>query len=152
MAPEGRAAMSTPGEESPQVEVYEHWHEADRRALALARRIVAKIDADPGLIRTAIDNLARWRAQRGGYQPLCLDQWEEWFARGEPWERLRARLLEESDEGKRLRTSHPFAGVLSQAERESVYDFDWAGMRRDYTARTGQPWPDDVAPAPERSR
>ena len=120
------------------METHEHWHEADRRALALMRLTVAKIDADPSLVQIGIENMKRWRAQRGGCQPRCLDQWDERFARGEPWERIRARLLEESDEGPRLRKSHPFAGVLTDEERESVYDFDCEQVRCDYTARTGQ--------------
>ena len=129
----------------PEAETYEHWHEADRRALALMQLTVAKIDADASLLQIGIENMKRWRAQRGGYQPRCLDQWDEWFARGEPWERIRARLLEDSDEGQRLRKSHPLAGVLTDEERESVYDFDCEQVRRDYTARTGRPWPNSGA-------
>ena len=29
-------------------------------------------------------------------------------------------LVEESDEGQRLRSSHPFIGILTEEERESV--------------------------------
>ena len=135
------AETTPPAKQWPKVETYEHWHEADRRALARVRLIVAKIDADPSLIRIGVDNMKRWRQEQSDYQPRCLDQWEEWFARGEPWERIRARLLEDSDEGQRLRTSHPFAGVLTQQERESVYNFDWDALKRDYEAHTGRPWP-----------
>ncbi|MDD9982379.1 MAG: hypothetical protein OXU81_13655 [Gammaproteobacteria bacterium] len=136
----------------PKVETREHWREADRRALALMRLTVAKIDAEPSLMRIGAENMQRWRADRGGYQPRCLDQWDEWFTRGEPWERIRARLLADSDEGQRLRKCHPFAGVLTDEERESVYDFDCEQVRRDYTARTGRPWPDDEAPRSDRPR
>ena len=125
----------------PNVETYEHWHEADRRALERMQIIVAKIDADPSLIQIGVENMKRWRREQGGYQPRCLDQWEEWFESGEPWERIRERLLEASDEGQRLRTSHPFAGVLSQEERESVYDFNWDELKAEYETRTGRPWP-----------
>ena len=128
------------------VETHEHWHEADRRALERMRLIVAKIDADPRLIQIGVENMKRWRKQRGGYQPRCLNQWDEWFARREAWERIRARLLEDSDEGQRLRKSHPFAGVLTDEERESIYDFDSEQVRRDYTARTGRYWPESGTP------
>ena len=37
-----------------------------------------------------------------------------------PWSELRAMLVEESDEGQRLRSSHPFIGILTEEERESV--------------------------------
>ena len=80
-------------------------------------------------------------AEDHGYQPRCLDQWEEWFESGEPWERIRERHLEASDEGQRLRTSHPFASVLTQEERESVYDFNWDELKAEYETRTGRPWP-----------
>ena len=119
---------------------HEHWHETERRALAMTRLIVAKIDQDPSLVQVGVENMKRWRLQRAGYQPLCLDEWEELIAQ-EPWKRLRERLLDPSDEGQRLRSSHPFAGILTQQERESVYPFDFERMRRQYTERTGKSWP-----------
>ena len=121
-------------------EIHDHWREADRRAFEMMKRIVAKIDTNPELIRIGIDNLHRWRKQSGD-QPLCLQKWEQWFAQGVPWERMRKWLLEKSDEGQRLRTSHPFAGVLTQEERESVYDFDWPALKARYEQQTGRPWP-----------
>ena len=129
------------------IATHEHWHEADRRALKMMRLIVAKIDADPSLVQICVENMKRWKRQNDGYQPRCLDQWGELFA-SEPWERLRERLLEQSDEGQRLRTSHPFAGVLTQEERESVYTFAFEQMRRDYEERTGKPWPHSVETLP----
>lgn len=134
-------------EHESESEIYEHWREVDRRAMERARMIVAKIDAHPDLLKIGIENMKRWKQQRNGYQPRCLDEWEQWFASGEPWERMRARLLEDSDEGQRLRTSDPFAGVLTQKERESLYRFNCDQIRQEYTARTGRPWPDrDAAP------
>ena len=124
-----------------EIETYEHWHEADRRALEMMKLIVAKIDAHPSLIQIGIENMKRWREQDNGHQPRWLDQWQQWFEQGEPWERIRERLLEQSDEGQRLRKSHPFAGVLTQAERESVYPFDFKELRRQYEKQTGRPWP-----------
>ena len=50
-------------------------------------------------------------------------------------------MLEDSDEGQRLRTSHPFVGVLTQEECESLYDFDWDALKREYEQRTRRPWP-----------
>ena len=133
------------------IATYEHWHEVDRRVLDMMRLIVAKIDADPRLVRIGVENMKRWKRRNDGYQPRCLDQWDELFA-SEPWERLRERLLELSDEGQRLRTSHPFAGVLTQEERESVYPFDFEQMRRDYEERTGKPWPHSVESLPGQLR
>ena len=50
-------------------------------------------------------------------------------------------MLKDSDEGQRLRTSHPIVGVLTQKERESLYDFDWDALKREYEQRTRRPWP-----------
>ena len=119
----------------------ERWQELDRRALERMRLIVAKIDADPRLFWLGMENLTRWRHQNGGDQPTWCKQWERWFERGEPWEHIRAWLLEDSDEGQRLRTSDPFSGVLTDEERESLYDFDWPAFKRDYEERTGHRWP-----------
>ena len=52
-----------------------------------------------------------------------------------PWERLREILLEESNEGQRLRSSHPFTGILTQDERDAIYarhGIDIPRMRREY--------------------
>ena len=38
----------------------------DRRSLEMARLIVEKIDADPGLFQVAHENLQRWKHIRGG--------------------------------------------------------------------------------------
>ena len=135
----------------PRTSTYEHWHQADRRALEMTWLIVAKIDQDPSLVQVGVENMKRWRCQRDGYQPRCLEKWEEFIAT-EPWERLRERLLEQSDEGQRLRSSHPFAGVLTQKERESVYPFDFEQLRRQYKERTGKPWPTSPETLPGQRR
>ena len=44
---------------------------------------------DPSLIQIGVENMKRWRREQGGYQPRCLDQWDEWFESDEPWERIR---------------------------------------------------------------
>ena len=139
-------------EHRPEIATCEHWHEADRRALEMTRLTVAKIDADPNLVQVGVEKMKQWRRQRDGYQPNCLDEWEEFIAT-EPWQKLRERLLEGSDEGQRLRSTHPFAGIISQEERESVYGFDFKRMKTEYEQRTGKPWPTspDTLPGQRRS-
>ena len=134
------AELTPAGLPWPETETYEHWHEVDRRTLDLTRLLVAKIDADPRLLQVAMENLEHWRDEHGGSRPQCLDLWEHIFA-NETWEQIRRRLLEQSDEGQRIRTSHPFAGILTQEERESVYPFDFEALRRGYEEATGMPWP-----------
>jgi len=71
----------------------------DRRSLEMVRRIVARIDADPeraGLTH-AKRVCERWVAQG-------IVSAREWLALlDRPWEDVRAILLDESDEGQRLR-------------------------------------------------
>jgi hypothetical protein len=38
-----------------------------------------------------------------------------------PWEEIRTILLDESEEGQRLRQSDPFCGILSPEERWEIY-------------------------------
>ena len=101
---------TTESERRPETATCEHWHEADRRALEMTRLTVAKIDADPSLVQVGVENMKRCRRQRGGYQPACLDEWEDLIAT-EPWQKLRERLLEESDEGQRLISPQQMHGL-----------------------------------------
>lgn len=93
-------------------------HDAiDRRSLAMARRIVAKIDADPrheGL-EHARRVCARW-VERGNVPA------REWLAiLRRPWPEIRAILLHDSEESRRLRQNDPFCGILTPAERWDIY-------------------------------
>jgi hypothetical protein len=91
--------------------------EIDRRSLEMVRRIVAKIDADPqrhGLTH-AKNVCERWVGQG-------IVSAREWLNLLEkPWEEVRAILLDESDEGQRLRQTDPFCGILTPAERWEIY-------------------------------
>jgi hypothetical protein len=91
--------------------------EIDRRSLEMVRQIVAKIDADPARagFEKAKGVCRRWVAR--GNVPA-----REWLTILErPWEEVRAILLDESDEGQRLRQSDPFVGILTPQERWAIY-------------------------------
>ena len=94
--------------------------EIDRMVLELTRISVARIDENPSLVRIGLENIERWTRQRG-YLPRCHAEWKELIER-HPWERLREILLEESDEGQRLRSSHPFKGFVTETERRAIRD------------------------------
>ena len=94
--------------------------EIDRRVLALTRIAVARIDERPELVRIGMENIRRWTRQKGGYLPRCHAEWKALIEQ-HPWERLREMLLEESDEGQRLRSSHPFIGIVTERERREVH-------------------------------
>ena len=89
----------------------------DRRSLAMVRRIVEKIDADPdrrGLAH-AKQVCVRWVSQGIRSAPEWMTLLEK------PWEEVRAILLDESDEGQRLRQTDPFCGILTPQERWGIY-------------------------------
>lgn len=90
----------------------------DERSLALAQAIVAKIDRDParaGLVK-ARATCRRWHQER----PFpAVEEWLDILDL--PWEQVREVLLDESEEGQRLRQSDPFCGILTPRERWEVY-------------------------------
>ena len=89
----------------------------DRRSLAMARRIAAKIDGDPGRegLVHARQVCARW-VEKGNVPA------KEWMAiLQRPWPEIRSILLDDSEEGKRLRQNDPFCGILTPAERWEIY-------------------------------
>ena len=92
--------------------------DVEERSLAMARAIVARIDADPkraGLAR-ARAVLARWLKARPS--PALLE-WERILER--PWAEIREVLLDPSEEGRRLRQNDPFCGILTPRERWEFY-------------------------------
>ncbi len=47
---------------------------------------------------------------------------QEWLTiLDQPWEEIRAVLLDDGDEGQRLRQTDPFCGILTPAERWQIY-------------------------------
>ena len=89
----------------------------DTRSLTMARRIAAKIDADPARegLGHARKVCARWVEQ--GNVPA-----KEWMLILErSWPEIRSILLDDSEEGRRLRQNDPFCGVLTPEERWEIY-------------------------------
>jgi hypothetical protein len=88
----------------------------DAVGLELARRIAVGLSAHPEWIELAKENLRRW-SQRNCDSPHLMVCYNEWRAiLGRPVEEIRDVLLQETDEGQRLRQNSPFAGVLSPQE------------------------------------
>ena len=97
----------------------------DDRILDACRLIVQRIDDDPERFHIALENLEGQRARQGRLSRAS----EEWRAiLDRPWVEIRALLLEGSDEGQRLRSSHPFRGLVSADEHYAI------------TARHPPPW------------
>ena len=91
----------------------------DARSLAMHCRVAQKVSRDPRFLEKARENLARWSAKSTGPRPRYLREWEKILDR--PWPEIAALITDMSEEATRLRSSSPFAGVLSPTEREQVY-------------------------------
>lgn len=90
----------------------------DRRSLALARAVVAIIDRDRERrgLRKARENCERWYRES---HSTAIGEWLEILKRD--WPHVRELLLDESEEGRRLRQNNPFCGVLSPRQRWDIY-------------------------------
>ena len=89
----------------------------DARILDSCRLIVQRIEEDPKLIRIGSKNLENEEARRGKLSRASAE-WRQ-ILKG-PWPVIRAILLSESDEGQRLRSSHPFHGIVTQEESREI--------------------------------
>ena len=83
--------------------------------LAMTRRIAEKIQRQPGLMRVAVENLRRWKRQMRPWPP-ALREWEMILAKNPP-ARVLEILVQDNEEGQRLRQSDPFVGILTEEER-----------------------------------
>lgn len=90
----------------------------DERSLALHEAVAARLEADPALVDRAVANLRRWLETRA--EPAWLE-WQRVLDTSSLPELL-ALLRSRHDEAARLRQSSPFAGLLTQEERQRVLD------------------------------
>ena len=92
----------------------------DARSLAMHCKIAQKISSNPELLDKARANLERWSAKSKDPQPKYLREWEQILER--PWPEIAELITSMSEEATRLRSSSPFAGVLSAEERDQIYE------------------------------
>jgi hypothetical protein len=94
-------------------------HRADERSLALHLAIADKLLGQPQLWEIPSQNLLRWQLQMGQLPP-ALQEWKHVL---NTWSRdhILALLKESSQSATRLRSSSPFAGVLTESERLQVF-------------------------------
>ena len=91
------------------------------RSLWLNRLVVGELICDPDrVLAIARDNITRWREIHAGRPPIlaAMDRWSEILDEGV--ESIVATLTGQSEEAEDLRQNSPFAGVLSQEQREQV--------------------------------
>ena len=89
----------------------------DHFALALARLAAQRILEDPSRVQFGLQVMERWRQKRGDLTSACAE-WECIIRQRTPQE-IAALLVAETDEGQRLRSSHPFirGPFFTEAER-----------------------------------
>jgi len=105
--------------EGTSVRQYSDHRILDARSLAMHCKIAQKISRDTALLDKAKGNLERWIAKSEDPLPRYLREWQEILAR--PWPEIAELITSMSEEATRLRSSSPFAGVLSADERDQIY-------------------------------
>jgi hypothetical protein len=91
----------------------------DARSLALHRRVAEKLEAEPELLAIARENLRRWQATES--PPSSI--WTEWQRiLDAPLDAVLRLLTERSERAAQLRQSSPFPGILSDIERQDIYE------------------------------
>jgi hypothetical protein len=92
----------------------------DARSLAMHCKITQKILRDPDLLDKARENLERWSAKSADPLPQYLHEWQEILNR--PWPEIAEIITSMSEDATRLRSSSPFAGILTAEERDQIYE------------------------------
>ena len=95
----------------------------DLFALALHQVVAEKIRVHGSeVLRIADDNLNRWLASESfsGSERFALLEWQT-ILKNSTFDEILKIITQDNDEGQRLRSSSPFAGVLSELEREKVW-------------------------------
>jgi len=90
----------------------------DQRSLALARAVAEIIDRDTERLglQKARETCMRWFHDNPA---PAISEWLHILK--QPWEEVRTVLLDESEQGQRLRQSSPFCGILSPRIRWEIY-------------------------------
>lgn len=85
--------------------------------LTLHRAVAEKLRRNPEtVLQTARNNLKNWLQNNN----FALLEWQNILETSTPEEIIKI-ISQDTDEGQRLRSSSPFAGVLSEAEREKIW-------------------------------
>jgi len=85
--------------------------------LMLHRVVAEKLRKTPTVVlQIARNNLERWLKNNA----IALLEWQHILDTKTPEEIIKL-ISQETDEGQRLRSSSPFAGVLTEEEREKIW-------------------------------
>ena len=93
-------------------------HHIDERSLAFGHAIAAKLRSEPEIVDRGRATLARWMTTCAPSVRPALQEW--CVALDGPVDAVIAILTSADERAIRLRQSNPFAGVLSQGERNRI--------------------------------
>ncbi len=91
--------------------------------LMLHRAIAKKLEQEAEcVLQIARNNLNRWLKSESfaGNERFALLEWKKILDTHKPEEIIKI-ITQDTDEGQRLRSSSPFVGVLTEAERERIW-------------------------------
>jgi len=93
---------------------------SDLISLALHRAVAFRLRSNPNLIRHAETNLQNWLSINPN-----TPAWLEWrtILEKESLENILKIITAETDEGQRLRSSSPFAGLVTAEERRAIIEY-----------------------------
>jgi hypothetical protein len=100
-----------------------NWHQhVDARSLEMHRLIAQKVRRAPELIKEVEGTLKRWLAQSNDSE-RAADTMQEWqhFLETSSLEDVLTFISSESEEAARMRQSSPFAGILTDSERQDIF-------------------------------
>ena len=119
---------------------------ADIRSLELHSIIARKLKENPGLWSKPVDNIERWH-KKLGHECGPLIEWDNIL---KTWshEQIIELITSESQIAKRLRSSSPFTGILTQEERNEVFRKYQDSPPRRNTAKSSA----NIAKTPQEQR
>ena len=82
-------------------------------------KIAQKISRDSTLLEKAKANLSRWSDKYDEPKPQFIREWQEILEK--PWSEISETITSMSEDATRRRSSSPFAGILSDKERDQIY-------------------------------
>ncbi len=100
---------------------------SDERSKALHREIAKKLRSNPRLWSVPKSNIERWKRERKGLMP-AVAEWKDILDELSK-EQILALLESDSEESARLRSSSPFTGILSDIQRNMIFEL-YSGNRK----------------------
>lgn len=103
-------------------------HEGDNFALELHVRIAERLRHDPSLIEVAKITMNRWLQNNPSWSSkIAIEEWQD-LIENLSLDELIDEMLQEDDEGQRIRSNSPFCGIISQEESKNILELAYASF------------------------